>query len=141
MTGVDPNDTVTVGSAERRGSGITASAREVIRSTLKFGGREGDDINSFLGRAKSVATMCNIEDDLHGEMLIMMLEGRALEFVLERLGGVRANADQIGDLLKSRYTMPNDQMYLRQTLLRMKQTSSVICRSISTSRQSTVQFN
>jgi transposase InsO family protein len=97
--------------------------RDMIKSLKKFSGAAGHDLVGFLGRVRSLARGCQVPVANQGVMLLSCLEGGALDYCLTHAS--EFSVARIEDLLRSRYTMPNEQLFWRQEALRIRQEGTV----------------
>ena len=98
--------------------------RPMIAGVKKFGGRAGEDLPGFLTQVDGIAVACGVPPRGKGILLLTTLEGAALRLCLSNLIS-DFSWDRVVELLQRRYSMPNEQVYLRQTAQALTQTSTV----------------
>lgn len=101
-------------------SGLSPSTRLMIAGVRKFGGRAGEDLPGFLTQVEGIAVTCGVPPRSKGILLLSALEGAALRLCLSHL-----RSDFSWEVLQRIYSMPNEQLYLRQTAQALNQTSTV----------------
>jgi hypothetical protein len=104
---------------------LNATTRELIKEVKKYGGGTEEDLTGFLVTVQGIAAACRIDSDLdRGTLLLACLSGNAYSYCMRYHGSVTTWTN-IERLLRARFVLPNEDLFLRDKACRLSQTRSV----------------